>query len=62
MADYLLEHQNTDLSGFPFISIHAPCIEYKNNAASKEILEKLKQICLTMKIDNVVFHADWILY
>ncbi len=37
MADYLLEHQNTDLSGFSFISIHAPRIEYKNNNQSKEI-------------------------
>lgn len=60
LTDYLLEHQNIDLSGFSFISIHAPRIEYKNNAMSKEILEKLKQICLDRKIDNVVFHTDWI--
>ncbi|MFH1030494.1 MAG: hypothetical protein V1770_04510 [bacterium] len=61
MVDYLLEHQNTDLSGFSFISIHAPCIEYKNNNQSKEILEKLNQICLDRKIVNVVFHTDLII-
>ncbi|MFH0856930.1 MAG: hypothetical protein V1860_03465 [bacterium] len=61
MVDYLLEHQNIDLSGFSFISIHAPRIEYKNNATSKEILEKLNQICLDRKIDNVVFHTNLII-
>lgn len=54
-ADELTEK---DLSGFDYISLHSPGIQYGKNSETKFVFDKLNKINSLRKIDLVVFHPD----
>lgn len=54
-ADDLTEK---DLSGFDYVSIHSPGIQYGKNSETRFVFDKLNRINSLRKIDLVVFHPD----
>lgn len=49
-----------DLSGFKYMSFHAPKFDYGKNEGTYELFEKIKKIDNMRKLNTVVFHPDTI--
>src|SRR3990172_6979965 len=47
-----------DLSGFEYVSLHAPIIDYSNDQKTVHRLKKIGEINKLRKLDLVVFHPD----
>jgi hypothetical protein len=58
--DYLLIN-NLDLSGFDFVSMHAPQFSYGNDENSKRMLAKMELLTKKYNIKNIVVHSDLVL-
>lgn len=58
--DYLLNN-NLDLSGFSFVSMHAPQYAYDNDENSKRMLAKMELLTKKYIIKNIVVHSDLVL-
>ena len=52
---------DTKLSGFEYVSLHAPNVDYGNDQKTFDLLEKIGEIDKLRKLDLVVFHPDRII-
>jgi hypothetical protein len=59
--DFQLDQELTEkINEFEYVSIHCPCknIIYGKNKKTKQVLEKLKDLCEKLKVNWIVMHPS----